>query len=100
MVSSMVGLRTRGQDRFSKRGLSKYPVPATILCTTSTGSAKCNWDSGYGGGSSSVVFSRPYLYAGVTTIVLAVALAVETGFVLRRRGKPAASGPGPGVVTG
>lgn len=51
-------------------------------------------------GPSSVVFSRPYLYAGVTTIVLAVALAVETGFVLRRRAKLATSGPGPGVVTG
>lgn len=49
-------------------------------------------------GTSSVVFTRPYLYAGVTTNVLAVALAVVTGFVLRRKRRQATTGPG--VVTG
>jgi hypothetical protein len=44
-------------------------------------------------GPSSVVFTRPYLFAGVTTIVLAVALAVVTGFVLRRRLRQATTGP-------
>ncbi len=51
-------------------------------------------------GPSSVLFSRPYLYAGVTTIVLALTFSVATGFVLQRRRKLATAEPGPVAVTG
>jgi hypothetical protein len=51
-------------------------------------------------GPSSVLFSRPYLYAGVTTIVLALTFSVVTRFVLVRVRKPATAMPGAGAVTG
>jgi hypothetical protein len=36
-------------------------------------------------GASSVVFSRPYLYAGIATIVIATAFSGVTGFASRRK---------------
>jgi hypothetical protein len=47
-------------------------------------------------GPSSVVFTRPHLYIGATTIAVALALSTVTGFVLRKRARPSPTVPGPG----
>jgi hypothetical protein len=41
-------------------------------------------------GPSSVTFTRPYLYFGVTTIVIAIALSATTAIALRKRVLPSA----------
>lgn len=49
-------------------------------------------------GPSSVMFTRPYLYAGATTIVIGIAFSIVTGYVWRKKTRATAP-PGPSSAT-